>query len=46
MPSCSEMTFHEAPAARSMATWQSLTAIGGSLAPWAFSLLNPLLDLN
>ena len=36
MPSSREMTFHEAPAARRVATWRGLTATSGSLVPSAF----------
>ena len=41
MPSSREMTFHEAPEARRLATWRA-TATGGSPAPSAFSGINPL----
>jgi hypothetical protein len=41
MPSSREMTLHEAPEARRLATWRRLTATGGSLAPSAFSRINP-----
>jgi hypothetical protein len=41
MPSSRVMTFHEAPAARSMFTWRGLTATGGSLAPSVFLGTDP-----
>ena len=49
MPSSREMTFHEAPGARRVATWRGFTAIGGSLVPSAFkgtnrSVLAPVSD--